>query len=180
MAAAQSAPPEASVPSGIDDPLTFMRIEHDRQLGVCDRLEALTDDISAPAAIRDAAGILAHLTGELPLHKADEEDTLFVLLRGRCPPSTGIDQVVERLRSEHRRTDNLIARVSADLRALVAGRPLVTPLNFIVAAFALIESQRHHIAQENDVLLPLARRYLTHADCSDMAEAIRSRRRQDG
>lgn len=180
MTAAQKPSPGKPDPPRIDDPLIFMRDQHDRQLGICDRLEALVDDMTKPAVPKEARGILANLTTDLALHAADEENVLFPLLRGRCPEASGIDAILEQLHGEHRRDGDLIERLAGDLRELAAGRTPAIPLNFIAAASTLIESQRRHIAWENNVVLPLAQRYLTQADRDDLAEALRSRYRPAG
>ncbi len=64
----------------------------------------------------------------------------------------------------------------ADLRCLAEGKTLDDPLTFGHQARAFAGFQRRHLAWENSVLLPLARRRLDPSDAADLRRTMTARR----
>ncbi|TDI57909.1 MAG: hemerythrin domain-containing protein [Alphaproteobacteria bacterium] len=157
-------------------PLALMRLEHKRQRQVWDRLEALAEELSTDPAFNEAAAILAILTEELPRHAEDEEADLFPLLERRCLPDDNIGDIVAQLRSEHELDEDLSNFIVSDLEVLAKGAKLANPVRLLFNARAFAEAQRRHIAWENTVLLPLARRRLTEADLKELGRNMAARR----
>ncbi len=139
-------------------PLALMRLEHKRQRQVCDRLEALAEELSTDQASSEAAAILAILTEELPRHAEDEEADLFPLLEGRCLPDDNIADIVAQLRSEHEFDEDLASFIITDLQVIAKEAKLANPVRMLFNARAFAEAQRRHIGWENNVVLPLARK----------------------
>jgi hemerythrin-like domain-containing protein len=117
-----------------------------------------------------------YLVGELPLHTQDEEQDLFPVLARRCPSSDDIDAVFRLLRREHDCDRTLVDELVAALDALIDGQALPDPAAFIANARAVSETQRRHLAWENTVILPRARRHLNAEDLAALTQAMAARR----
>ncbi len=154
------------------DPLAILLAEHFWGLGICQRLEALADDLGQPSAAAEAREVLDYLADDLPLHEADEEKDLFPLLRARCAGEAAAEALLAELCRSHRTDAVLVRRIGSGLKMLAAGRLPAMPLDFVFNALMLAATQRRHIEWENRVILPLAYRRLTDADLADLANAI--------
>jgi hemerythrin-like domain-containing protein len=158
------------------EPLEFIRADHYRQRQVC----AVLDDIArhaAPESEREAARLaLDYLERQLPLHIADEEQDLFDRLRACCLPEDGIEDMLHMLHGEHAREDRLAQELLPALRRVAEGIPPQDTGAFRRIAATFSETQRRHIAWENDFLLPLARRRLRPADIAEFGRAMAVRR----
>ena len=157
-------------------PLALMRLEHKRQRRVCDKLEALAEELSTDQALNEATAILAILTEELPRRAEDEETDLLPLLERRCLPNDNIAEIVAQLRSEHELDEDLASFIVADLEVLAKGAKLANPVRMLFNARAFAEAQRRHIGRKNTVLLPLARKRLTAADLKELGRNMAARR----
>jgi hemerythrin-like domain-containing protein len=155
----------------LDDPLAFLSAEHARQTALLAHLERVVREPQARAARGLAAVLLRWLTRELPLHIADEERSLY-------PRLAAFDEegVLEQLREEHRRDRRLIADIAAGLRR-VAGGGMPEP-GFVEAAREFIAGHRRHLAHEETVLAPLARRWLGPEAMAKLAAEMIARRRR--
>ena len=91
MATAMPAPAQEARsplrPADFKDPIELIYRDHERIRRVCDKLNALAQDLDGPVAPRLAAEVLRFLERDLPLHLADEEKDLFPLLRARAGPT---------------------------------------------------------------------------------------------
>jgi hemerythrin-like domain-containing protein len=157
-------------------PLALMRLEHKRQRHLCDRLEALAEELSAGQAFNEAAVILVILTEELPRHIEDEEVGLFPLLERRCLPDDNVADILTQLRSEHELDEDLTSFIVADLEVIAKEAKLANPARLLFNSRAFAEAQRRHIGWENNVLLPLARKRLTEADREELGRNMAARR----
>lgn len=174
-------------PSGIDAlpenllraPIDYLNADHFRHQAVYDLLEELILDPEAPTAASRATAVLAFLERERPHHIADEEQDLFPLLSARCAPADRIGPIRRLLGDEHRRADTLSEVVIEGLRSLAAGHPPSQPCHLQCAAAAMAESQRRHLAWENELVLPLARERLTKDDLEAMGRHMAARRGVD-
>lgn len=121
------------------------------------------------------AGILAFLDTVIPIHGADEEQTLFPRLRA-LPELRGAGghTPMDCMEREHVDRRALLAALKRDL---MLGRPEAVAR----AARGLASSYREHIAREDQVLFPWARERLTDpAVVERMAQEMRERRRAAG
>ena len=158
-------------------PLDFIETEHDRQRVFCDRLMKLANERNLEAVIEEAETILAFITEELPLHHKDEETDLIRLLRCRRQPDDDIETVLATLAWEHTMERFLTFDLRLDLKALVSGKQNVDDSLVVfkdLRTFA--ESQRRHLAWEENVVLPLARKRLTPEDLAEMGRNMVTRR----
>ncbi len=158
-------------------PLGRLADVHARQLRVCDILERIADALPRPPSRLVCLRLLDILTVDMPLHHADEEGGLFPLLRRRTEADDGIDAVLERLSIEHTEDEALLPEVLETLQALADDvGPEREP---DIAGYVLrgyFESQRRHIAWEEDVVMPLARNRLHATDIETLDTIMRANR----
>jgi len=160
-----------------NDPIEFLLAEHLNHRRMCSALERL-----AVASAFDAAritGLLDFIRFDLTLHVIDEEEDVFPLLRERCLPEDQIDMVLDRLTGEHAEDKALSQRARDVLNAcLIERKP---PGGIEGGAEALITFARHergHLALENAVIIPLARRRFSEDDLTSLARRFVARRRR--
>lgn len=145
-----------------------------------DELAALAADLERdprldPPRLALLAGALACLDTVIPIHSADEEQTLFPRLRAlpefRVSHGHTPMDCMEREHVEHR------ALMAALKRDLMLDRPEAVARS----ARAVVAAYREHIARENEVLFPWAREQLTDAaEVERMTREMRERRRAAG
>jgi hemerythrin-like domain-containing protein len=166
---------EPEAPFLLSQPLDGFAAEHQRHREVC-RLAvelAAAGDFDA----RPLAAIAAFIRRDLALHIRDEEDDLFPLLRRRALPEDEIDACLDRLAAEHRQDEQRAAAVIRGLETCLERRraPGREPAaRAALEAFAAHELR--HLALENAVVLPIARRRLTADDLGDLARRLAARR----
>lgn len=163
-------------PTRFDDPVEFIHREHDRQIVVLGAIERLASAPDADDAHETAAYALEYLERELPLHVEDEERDLFPRLAQRAVADDGFDDILAALQAEHAADDAYCRALMGDLRRLAGGGPLADPLAFTHQARAFAGFQRRHLAWENSVLLPMARRRLEAGDTAELRCAMAARR----
>lgn len=163
-------------PRSFRSPVDFIAAEHKRQLAICDLLDHLARNPRHTAASYELTRVRDYFVRELPLHTADEEQDLFPALARRCPSSDEIDAVFILLRLEHDCDRTLVAELVAALDALIEGHALPDPAAFMANARAVSETQRRHLAWENTVILPRARKHLNAEDLAALTEAMAARR----
>lgn len=183
MCAGNKGPPQAegrriepSTPALLSDPLDFLFAEHFRQRELCNLLGEM-----ARADLLDrglAMEIVTFLRHDLVLHVQDEEEDLYPMMRRRCPPEEEIERVFTTLTTEHAGGRQLAERMSVGLEAaLRKEHPVAVSPGLRDAMLEFAHSERRHLALENAVVLPLARRRLTPKDLEAMAARMRARRR---
>jgi len=119
--------------------------------------------------------VLAFLDTAIPIHSADEEETLFPRLRA-CAPFAGATggTPMDCMESEHVEHGEGKAR----LKAAIVKRD-VAQIGHL--ARTLAAAYRDHIAKEEEILFPMARELLTDPALLDaMADEMRRRRREAG
>jgi len=102
-------------------------------------LATIIDEMAAEAAQEHTEAIRRYLAERLPMHDADKDD-LLPLLRERCQPVDGAEEVLDRLHTERGRDAQLIGGVKSNLVALASGRPIIRLLDFVFHALAFIEA----------------------------------------
>lgn len=157
-------------------PLDFIVAEHGRQDAVCNIIERLRHNPRHGARRATMETVRSYLIRDYPLHLADEEEDLFPRLQQRCPREDSLDEVLGLLRREHAADAQLHLAVIEDLALLIGGRALDDPARAFMNLAAFGETQRRHLAWENAVVVPRARRYLTRADHLDIGRCMARRR----
>jgi len=153
----------------LQDPIAFLSAEHARQTVLLAHLERVVRAPRARGARELARALLDWLSFDLPLHIADEECSLYPRLRGR-----DAEGVLDRLSAEHHRDREMVHTIIQGLRSVAAGTAL-SP-GFAEMARAFVEAHRAHLALEEAVIAPLARRALSHASQAALAEDMARRR----
>lgn len=166
---------ERSPPALLKEPLEFLFAEHYRHRQMCKILEFL-----ASSPVFDA-GLIAStddfIRYDLALHVIDEEEDLFPLLRRRCAPDDDIEDVLGRLSSEHAMDQALAREVRALFaQALEKREPPSRLPGGPTTLTALARQERSHMALENAVVMPLARRRLSPEDCENLSVRLAARR----
>ena len=159
-------------------PLDFLRSEHDRQLLIFNRMVEYADKMQLAPAIEDAEVLLAFLTGDLRLHYEDEEDDLFPVLRRRCPPEDSAYAILAELDRQHSLDRFLAMHLVIDLKVIVRWRKgkgdEATRVFFDLHTF--VKAQRRRLVWENEVVLPLAREWLSLEDLEQIGNSMAARR----
>jgi hemerythrin-like domain-containing protein len=159
------------------DPLEFMLAEHLNHRRMCRALERL-----AVATEFDAARItslLDFIRFDLTLHVIDEEEDFFPMLRERCLPEDAVDDVLARLSLEHAEDKTLSIRVRDVLNAcLILRKPVSAIEDGIEALMSFAQHEMRHLALENAVVVPLARRRFSAEDLRTLSHRLLLRRRR--
>lgn len=126
--------------------------------------------------VRDAAERVRRYFAEaLPLHVADEEESVLPRLAGHDP---AVDPFLVAMHREHAEHAPAIRRV-VDLCAALVERPGAHPdlsADLAAAARALRRDLEHHLVAEEEAIFPAIQRMLTEGDRARMAEELRARR----
>jgi hemerythrin-like domain-containing protein len=144
--------------------LSIIRDEHRTISAVLHALKDLAREAQAPGAKPAFAALRAivRYVDEFPekLHHPKEDDYLFARLVIRAPDSKVL---VEKLKAEHVEGAKLVRELE---RALVffEDRAPDGAREFLDAVNVYAEFHWQHMRKEEQELLPLAERYLTHAD----------------
>lgn len=154
-------------------PLDFFAEVHMRERKVC----AIIDRIAASRhpESSDREQVISFLNTQLLQHIADEEVDLFPFMLDRCDPEDEIQNVIEKLRCDHRYavvdTPNLLALLEDEsaFRVGYSDEASVEMLGFAAHA-------RRHLILENAILLPIARLRLTPSDLKKMKQHMLERR----
>lgn len=157
-------------------PLDFILAEHYRHRQLCDKLDELTAEMNSGPVAGLAQELLQFLTQDLQLHLQDEEQDLFPLLRRRCQPEDEIDDILNMLSEEHALDRDLVDFLIEDLKVLANGQHIANSIRFLVNVREFASTQRRHLAWENAMLLPIARRKLEAMDLSDLGRRMAARR----
>jgi hemerythrin-like domain-containing protein len=158
------------------DPLGFIYAEHYRNRIICNTLDAASPASRPNLSAEELAAIVEFYAVDRPLHVADEEELLFPMLRLRCEPSDNLPEILALLEAEHRSDQPLIDSVIEGLTALINSAALADPALFAEKCRAMSDFQRRHLAWENSVVMPLAKRRLTSADLVDLGRGMAQRR----
>lgn len=153
-------------------PLEIIEEEHALQLELCELLENIADGL--PGKFEPAFAVIAIsiLKGSVKAHTKFEEDALFPLLKERLSPGDAVIQALACLSQEHERDEDIADELVEALKdALQSGVPQnPETLGYILRGY--FESQRRHIAWEDSVVLPAARKSLTVEDLARLQDWI--------
>lgn len=150
------------------DPLAIIAEEHALQRELCDLLEAIADGLPAVIDRALAQVSVSILESTVPRHMRLEEDALFPLLRLRIAPDHALHSALACLEDEHDRDGATLLEVTDALRSVIEQGRAANPdmLGYLLRGF--FESQRRHIAWEDQVVLPAARALLTPMDLAEL------------
>lgn len=158
------------------DPIEFILAEHLNHRRMCRALEALADADEFDGATITA--LIDFIRFDLTLHVIDEEEDFFPLLRRKCSAEDQIHEVLDRLSSEHDEDRALSARVRDVLNAcLILRKPPHAIEGGAEALRAFASHELRHLALENAVVVPLARRRLDASDLRELSARLLTRRR---
>jgi len=137
---------------------------------------AATANASATEISQACVDVERYFTQALPLHIADEEDSIEPRLRGLSPP---IDDALDAMSAQHQRHTSAVQTL---LNATNEVRR--TPLDaaararLAYAAHKLKTEFDEHLALEESVIFPAIRQLLSQATQSTLMGELRDRRRQ--
>jgi iron-sulfur cluster repair protein YtfE (RIC family) len=147
---------------------------HEHILQRLARLEQLGRELQQAPALEDRhlavlGDVLTFLDVAVPMHSADEEQTLFPRLREALGPTAG-HTPMDCMEQEHVQHQALLA----GLKRAVVKRDVAATAQ---AALAIVSEYREHIGKEEDVLFPWARRTLANpVIVGAMTQQMRQRR----
>lgn len=159
------------------DPIEFILAEHLNHRRMCRALETLADATEFDGA--PIAALVDFIRFDLTLHVIDEEEDFFPMLRRRCTPEDEVNEVLNRLSFEHEQDKALSVRVRDVLNAcLILQKPPHAIEGGAEALKAFARHELHHLALENAVVVPLARRRFDAADLQELSARLLARRRR--
>jgi len=157
------------------DPIAWFFAEHQRHRQFCDLMQLASMATTFDAEV--LTWLLDFVVDDLALHVLDEEQDLFPLLRARAEPEDDIERLVGRLAGEHAKDLTRAAAVRQHLQTCLRQRAPIGRNNVrrrALEAFAIQE--RGHLALENAVVLPIARRRLSEPDLAGLSQRLAARR----
>lgn len=150
------------------DPIEQLMHEHQEGLAALDRLQEAAQQVTAeglsPATRKVMEQAIDFINGEIRGHNEKEEKVLFPALGNYLPSPGG---PVDVMLAEHRelwtlndRLVNLLAESSPDRAALTQ------------TALGIVALLRGHIHKEDNVLYPMARRFLGEQGLAEVARKV--------
>jgi len=162
------------------EPLEFLVADHVRQRKLCSALEVITLGGEEDRAEEITDAIFAYLSEDFPLHISDEEADLFPSLRTSSHHDDDVDDLIDALTRDHAMELSLAQRVMVILqREMPRFEEPANTRNFAHLSATFTECVRRHLAIEDRMLLPLARKRLSVADFDRMGRAMAARRNID-
>ena len=163
-------------PRQFDDPIAFIRQEHDRQCEMCDQLENMVNALDQPPDLNLIESIRSFLAEDLNRHIQDEELDLFPVLAQRCKTNQVVDDILYQLGAEHELDRGLIDPILEEITVLIESKTAENPTRLARSVRAFVETQYRHLTWENRVVLPLADRELTAGDKQAIGRSMAARR----
>ncbi len=159
-----------------DNPLDMVYQEHEQQELVFAKLEQIADDLPDEVDGNIVAEVSVYLKQNLAVHIRDEEDGLFPLLAKRVLPEDNFGEILAQLQREHMTDEGYARELSDALEVIVRGERPKDPNALGHMLRACFESHRRHLAWENAVVLPLAKKRLTPDDLDELAQVMKKNR----
>lgn len=161
------------------EPLDYLFADHFRQRTLCNALEYLVDGGEDRQSSRMAEALLSYLSEDFLWHIQDEEVDLYPVLRSRCRQEDDIDGILDGLARDHTADEHLARGIVQDLHRIIDDGACAQRPSFERLAAAFVSTEGRHLALENDLILPLARRRLTTEDLERIGRAMAARRSID-
>ncbi|MBS7698820.1 MULTISPECIES: hemerythrin domain-containing protein [unclassified Chelatococcus] len=156
------------------DPVDILFVEHARQRANLDRIIRAIEDQNIDVAT--VAGVVRPLTVDAPLHRADEEESLFPLLFQRKRREDNMEPLIRQLLGEHSVLEDAAAVVMVQLANCRQNGCVQLPVALRADLLKLIFLAEAHLALENGIILPIAHQRLTLCDRLWIGRDFRSRR----
>jgi hemerythrin-like domain-containing protein len=155
------------------DAIAILIKEHEEAIEYLSRLEHASEYIRTNGfsfeAFMQISKALRFIGIEIKHHNEKEEKYLFRLLDEHAK---GYQQA---MRDEHKELRRLYTKLSESVEDVEEGRIYANTVNELLeTSGALIRHLRDHIAKENEVLFPLARRVLTKRELEQLGESFAS------
>jgi iron-sulfur cluster repair protein YtfE (RIC family) len=150
---------------------------HDRIrffIDLAGRLAETTD--ASPEEVREAAArVVRYFSESLPLHIADEEESILPRLVGR---ESMLDRTLETMREEHDAHEPQTERLLAICRRVQNAPGELPQVRAELRGIAslLAADFKTHLAQEEAIIVPAIKRFLSDDDRQAMAQELRARR----
>ncbi|HJS32989.1 MAG TPA: hemerythrin domain-containing protein [Alphaproteobacteria bacterium] len=157
-------------------PVDFLFADHYRQRVVLNHIEWLAATPEAANWVEVARTVLGFLRRDLPNHVADEERDLLAIMRKRCGRADNIETVFEVLSAEHAGDEQMAEDVIAGIESQLSAPNERVDAAFVASARAFAATQRRHLAWENALVLPVARKRLTEGDLRRLGRKMAARR----
>lgn len=158
------------------EPIDFLLADHYRQRTLCRLLDGIVAEPPGLATQVPAAAVCTYLRRDLPWHVADEEIQLFPRLRERAHPGDGTADMLALLEREHGGDQDQANDLLENLDRLARGLAPIDVATFAARVRAFAEVHRRHLAWENAMVVPLARRLLSVADKVEIGRNMARRR----
>jgi iron-sulfur cluster repair protein YtfE (RIC family) len=136
---------------------------------------AQAHDLPRAEVAESAAAVRRYFAEALPLHAADEEESMLPRLRGRDPALDGALSVMRREHAGHGMRVEPVVALCAELAASPERHAELAP-RLREAADQLERHFAPHLALEEDLLFPALKRALDPASEARMVAEIRARR----
>ena len=151
------------------------RIRHFMQLS---RTLAEAEGVALTEIAEAAAAVFGYFSHALPLHHADENQSLFPRLRDALPPGALVREAAETMVEQHRAIDELVAELlflCSSLRRLPEHLPgQARQLQDVTAALGQIFAA--HLLLEETVVFPAFQQLLTPAQIKQIFREMHQRR----
>lgn len=158
----------------LDSPLEYFLADQLRSRLLCSLLRKFVNERSASR--EDADLVIAFLTRDLPLHRADEENDLVPALRKRARPEDNLGAILAQLRADDRQTEPLVDVIVSALSKLSGEDAVKLDRQHLEAMQAYAASEHRHIAIENGVVLAIAGVRLNKLDIKAISRGMKARR----
>ena len=164
--------PDTGMPP-IDDPLDFIRQDHQQERDICALLEQIAQqDLPRRDDVKECLAFLRH---RLPHHLQDEEQGLFPILLRRCPTADEMEKIIGVLQRDHDHAGHDTPDVIMMLDCLEADNTSLTDDDRRdLVKFAT--NAKRHLILENAIVLPFARLRLTDEDLAELRDGMLARR----
>ena len=161
------------------EPLDYLVADHMRQRKLCNALEALhpVNGGGWPREITEP--IFNYLSDALPQHTSDEECDLFPALRAVAGLDPDMDDLIEASIRNHAVELSLASDVIAALRRVPPANDETGAPNISRLLADFTDCLRRHLAIEERMLMPLARKRLTGDAMTQIGRAMAVRRNID-
>lgn len=149
------------------------RIRHFTEVAV--RL-ASTPEASEQERVDAAQAVLRYYTIALPLHEADENDSIYPRLHKRLPAGA-LAEANENMIAQHRTIDALVARLVPLWREIAAHPARQKEFESLLDNTEELQNTwRSHLQLEEEQVVPAMRQYLAASELEVVRREMRARR----
>lgn len=163
-------------PRSFLDPLEFFKGAHSRQSAIHRSLSRMVDRFPEMPPAKALNPIIEYLHKELPLHFADEEESLFPMLTAHSLIADPIDEWTGQLNREHGKDGAMARELVRELERVKARGTPSDPSDLAALVTVFTECQDRHLAWENIVIMPHAEIRLGARDLRKLGSEMAARR----